>query len=45
MFDPWDRKIPWRRKWQPSPRFLHGKAHEQRSLAGLRVVAESDMTE
>ena len=24
----------WRRKWQPSPVFLPGKSHEQRSLAG-----------
>ena len=32
-FDPWV-KIPWRRKWQPSPVFLPGEAHEQRSLAG-----------
>ena len=33
-FDPWFRKIPWRRKWQPIPIFLPGKFHEQRSLAG-----------
>ena len=33
-FDPWVRKIPWRRKWQPSPLFLPGKSHGQRSLAG-----------
>ena len=25
--DLWVRKIPWRRKWQPTPRFLHGKPH------------------
>ena len=24
-FDPWVGKIPWRRKWQPSPVFLPGK--------------------
>ena len=24
-FDPWVRKIPWRRKWQPIPVFLPGK--------------------
>ena len=24
-FDPLIRKIPWRRKWQPSPVFLPGK--------------------
>ena len=26
-FNPWVRKIPWRRKWQPTPVFLHGKFH------------------
>ena len=31
---PWVRKIPWRRKWQPTPVFLPGKPHGQRSLAG-----------
>ena len=31
--DPWVRKNPWRRKWQPTPIFLPGKFHEQRSLA------------
>ena len=29
-FDPWVRKIPWRRKWQPTPVLLPG----QRSLVG-----------
>ena len=33
-FDPWVRKIPWRRKWQPTPVFLSEKSHGQRSLAG-----------
>jgi len=33
-FDPWVRKIPWRRAWQPTPVFLPGKSHEQRSLVG-----------
>ena len=33
-FDPWVRKILWRRKWQPTPGFLPGKPHGQRSLAG-----------
>ena len=32
-FDPWVRKIPWRRKWQPTPVFLPGgESHGQRSL-------------
>ena len=30
--DPWVRKIPWRKKWQPAPVFLPGKFHGQRSL-------------
>ena len=35
MLNPWVRKFPWRRKWQPppSPVFLPGKPHGQRSLA------------
>ena len=33
-FDTWVRKIPWRRKWQPTLVFLPGKFHGQRSLAG-----------
>ena len=32
-FDSWVRKIPWRRKWQPTPVFLPGKFHGQKSLA------------
>ena len=31
-FDPRVRKIPWRRKWQPTPVFLPGKSHGCRSL-------------
>ena len=31
-FDPWVRKIPWRRKWQPTPVLLPGKSRGQRSL-------------
>ena len=27
-------KIPWRRAWQPTPEFLPGPSHGQRSLAG-----------
>ena len=33
-FDPWVGKIPWRRKWQPTPVFLPGKSYGQRSLVG-----------
>ena len=34
-FDPWVRKIPWRREWQPTPVFLPGKFHGRKSLAGF----------
>ena len=33
-FDPWVRKIPWRMEWHPTPVFLPGKSHGQKSLAG-----------
>ena len=33
-FNPWVRKIPWRRKWQPTLVFLPGKSHRQKSLVG-----------
>ena len=33
-FDPWVEKIPWRKAWQPSPVFLSGEPHGQRSLEG-----------
>ena len=32
--DPWVRKIPWRREWQPTPVFLPGEFHGQRRLVG-----------
>ena len=31
--DPWVRKIPWRRTWQPTPVFLPENPHGRRSLA------------
>ena len=33
-FNPWVRKIPWNKKWQPTPVFLPGKFHGRRSLVG-----------
>ena len=46
-FDPWVGKIHWRRNWQPTPVFLPGKFHGQRSLAGYSPWGhkELDMTE
>ena len=31
-FNPWVRKSPWRRVWQPTPVFLPEEFHGQRSL-------------
>ena len=46
-FNPWVGKIPWRRQWQPTPVFLPGKSHGQRSLVGYSPQGhkESDTTE
>ena len=46
-FDPWVGKIPWRRKWQPTPIFLTGKFHGQRRLVGYSAwgCKELDTTE
>ena len=45
--DSWVGKIPWRRKWQPTPIFLPRKSHGQRSLVGYspKGQRESDMTD
>ena len=45
--DPWAEKIPWRRKWQPTPVFLPGESHGQRNLVGYSPWSHkgSDMTE
>ena len=46
-FDPWIGKIPWRRAWQPTPVFLPGESHGQRSLVGCSPQGHTglDMTE
>ena len=46
-FNPWVRKIPWRRAWQPTPVFFPGESRGQRSLMGYSPSShkESDMTE
>ena len=45
-FNPWGRKIPWRKNRQPTPVLLPGKSHGQRSLAGYNPWGrkESDTT-
>ena len=35
-FDPWVRKIPWRRKWQPTPVFLPGESPGTEEPGGLQ---------
>ena len=37
MFDPWVRKILWRRKWQPNPVFLPGESQTEKS-GGLQPI-------
>ena len=46
-FDPWIRRSPWRRKWQPTPVSLPGKSYGQRSLVcySPKDRKESDTTE
>ena len=46
-FNPWVRKIPWKREWQPTPVFFFpGESQGQRSLAGSvhRIAIELDKT-
>ena len=47
QFNFWAGKIPWSRKWQPTPVFLPGKSLGQKSLAGYHPggCKELDMTE
>ena len=46
-FYPWFKKMPWRRKWQPTPIFLPGEFYGQRRLAGYSPwgCKESDTAE
>ena len=46
-FDSWAGKIPWRKKWQPTPILLPGKSHGQRNLEAYSPWSckESNMTE
>ena len=46
-FDPWVGKIPWSRKWQPTPAFLPKESHGQSSLEGYSPQGHKgwDMTE
>ena len=42
-FSPWVGKIPWSRKWQPTPVFLSGKSHGQRSWAGYHPWGHKEL--
>ena len=46
-FNPWVRKIHWKRKWPSTPVFLPGESHGQRSLVGCSIMGhkESNTTE
>ena len=44
-FDPWVGKIPWRWAQQPTPVFLPGKSHGQKSLVGYSPQGHSELTE
>ena len=41
-FDPWVRKVLWRRKWQSTPVPLSGKSPGQRSLVGCSPWGRKD---
>ena len=42
-FDSWVRRIPWRREWLPTPVFLPGEFHGQKSLAGYSSWGPKEM--
>ena len=41
--DPWVGKIPWRREWLPTPVFLSGEFHGQKSLAGYSPWSSKEL--
>ena len=44
-FDPWVRKIPWRRKWHPTPVSWPGNFHGKKSLVGYSPWAAKSWTQ
>ena len=44
---PGSGRFPWKRKWRPTPVFVPGESHGQRSLVGYNLwgCKESDMTD
>ena len=43
-FESWVGKIPWSRKWQPTPVFLPGKFNGQKNLAGYSHMSPQSRT-
>ena len=43
-FDPWVRKIPWRRTWQPSPVFVPGESPWKEEPGGLQPMGSQTDT-
>ena len=41
--DLWLRKIPWRRDWLPTPVFLPGEFHGQKSLVGYNPWGHKEL--
>ena len=39
----WVGKIPWRRKWQPTPVFLPGKSHGQKFQGGVQPMLSQEL--
>ena len=42
-FDPWVRKVPWKRDWYLTPIFLPRESHGQRSLSGYSLQGHSEV--
>ena len=42
-FSPWVRRIPWRRKWQPTPVFLPGESYGPRNLVGCSPQGHKEL--
>ena len=42
-FSSWVGKIPWRRKWQPTPVLLPGESHGQRGLVGYGLQGHKEL--
>ena len=40
---PWVEKIPWKRAWQPTPVFLTGESHGQKSLVGYSLWGHKEL--